>query len=94
MSDMRKKREGQVTRTERELAALEAAEQGGGNPPASQPKPKPKEKTGVGKDNTAANKDARLAALRAKLKAALAAQNMSFADKVRAQIAAIEGTQK
>ena len=94
MSDIATKRKDQVTRTERELAALEAAEQGATTEPKPKPKPKPKEKKGVGKDNTSANKEAQLRALRAKLKAALAAQNMSFAEKVRAQIATVEGTQK
>ena len=82
------RRKAQLTRSERELARIEAESKAKPKPKAK-PKAKLKEKKGVGRSLTAETEAARVKALKAKLDAARRSGNKTFEAKIEAQLAEI-----
>ena len=90
MTDAKKNEEDRQGKSAAAIAALDASEQSKSEPKTTTPKAKPKEKSGVGSDNTVANLQARINAMRARLKAAQGAGNTKMASDITAKIKAAQ----
>ena len=87
MSDMRKKQEDRVTKTDRALDAMGEGRTVKPKPKKKKPapKPKPKEKVGVGRDMAAENRKRLVKDLDDRIAAARAANNMDLVNKYSAR---------